>query len=276
MIDSFTTPYVEAYSSWSTCQRWHPGETHETQFIDAATSYSLWLILEGTVEVRAGDREWRVNPGHAFLFPLAVHRRITTPDGAEWLSIGLQGMLYGKIDLFRDVKPPLMWLPSEPDRATLETWMRQLTSRESSSASHDRLIRQGLARAIIGLSAGSLGISLELSESHRAMPGWLESVLREVQENPGVSIVALAGIAKYSQAQFRRVFAQWMGMSPHDYVQSFRMRLAMHLLASTDMPVASIADRLGFASAEHFSRLFSRTYGSPPNRSRKMMNSHLI
>ncbi|WP_240662243.1 AraC family transcriptional regulator [Streptomyces sp. WAC 06738] len=54
------------------------------------------------------------------------------------------------------------------------------------------------------------------------------------------------------------------GCSPKDFVLGTRLNTAKDLLATTDLKVAAIARRIGYADPGHFTRLFTRRVGVPP------------
>jgi AraC-like DNA-binding protein len=56
-----------------------------------------------------------------------------------------------------------------------------------------------------------------------------------------------------------------MGISPMQYVQHLRLEEAKRLLRSTDLPIAEIAEQVGFADALYFSRLIHRESGVSPS-----------
>ncbi|MFQ8693002.1 MAG: helix-turn-helix domain-containing protein [Blautia hansenii] len=58
-------------------------------------------------------------------------------------------------------------------------------------------------------------------------------------------------------------------MSLTDYVTNLRISYAKTLLAKTDVPIKSIAERCGIADIHYFTRLFKRICGMTPNAYRK-------
>jgi len=60
----------------------------------------------------------------------------------------------------------------------------------------------------------------------------------------------------------RRLAAQELGFA--DLVEATRAQLACDLLRDSDLPIAEIAARVGYATPASFSRWFSRTIGEPP------------
>lgn len=85
------------------------------------------------------------------------------------------------------------------------------------------------------------------AEFHRPL------LLEEVAADQGVSV-----------RHFRRLFRQSYGLSPHQFVVHRRIRLACDLLEKTDLPLAEVALRCGFADQGHLGRQFKKSLGCPP------------
>ena len=68
---------------------------------------------------------------------------------------------------------------------------------------------------------------------------------------------------------FRRCFREYNGMAPLEYQIALRIRRAMHLLTSTNIPVGQIASETGFKTAAYFSKFFHERTGSSPTQLRR-------
>ena len=79
-----------------------------------------------------------------------------------------------------------------------------------------------------------------------------------------VSLAALATTVGLSPYHFARLFKQSTGRSPHQYVIDHRITQAKHLLATTELPIATIAYQVGFASQSHLARHFRQRTGVTP------------
>ena len=74
-------------------------------------------------------------------------------------------------------------------------------------------------------------------------------------------IAASVGMSPY---HFAREFKQATGLPPHQYIIKRRIAQAKSLLAQTDLAIAEIAYRVGFASQSHFTTLFGKHTGTTP------------
>jgi len=84
---------------------------------------------------------------------------------------------------------------------------------------------------------------------------------------PGIGAIAAA--LHISPRQLQRDFLACTGLSPVAYLQMLRLSEANMLLASTTLPIGTIAARLGYANAAHFSAAFRRLYHCTPSQIRE-------
>ncbi len=83
------------------------------------------------------------------------------------------------------------------------------------------------------------------------------------------SIGAIAQALHISPRQLQRDFLACTGLSPVAYLQMLRLSEANMLLASTPLPIGTIAAQLGYANAAHFSAAFRRLYHCTPSQIRE-------
>lgn len=83
-----------------------------------------------------------------------------------------------------------------------------------------------------------------------------------------ISIAATAREAGVSPSGLRQHFVARRGQPPQAALQAVRVRRALDLLRTSDLTLPVIADRCGFASASHLSRVIKSETGSSPGRLR--------
>ncbi|TMR95004.1 GlxA family transcriptional regulator [Nonomuraea basaltis] len=84
---------------------------------------------------------------------------------------------------------------------------------------------------------------------------------------------ALADAAGVSERHLTRLFLKHLEQTPGRYVRQARTEAAAHLLTSTSLPMASIAVRCGFGTAETLRQAFIDRYGISPSRYRLTQSS---
>ena len=103
-------------------------------------------------------------------------------------------------------------------------------------------------------------------------------VLRALEQDPDLSIEALADRACLSLYHFHRVFTAVAGETPGEMCRRLRMQRAAWQLCYTDASVTTIALGAGLASSQAFAKAFRRHYGCTPGEFRrdKSKNGHLL
>lgn len=84
--------------------------------------------------------------------------------------------------------------------------------------------------------------------------------------------IRIEDVARYnhlSETHFRRVFSEYMNMSPLEYINTVRIRTACEHLKKTDASVAEIAGKCGFTTLSTFNRNFKHIMGETPVEWRK-------
>jgi AraC-like DNA-binding protein len=80
-----------------------------------------------------------------------------------------------------------------------------------------------------------------------------------------VTLTELASVAGLSPFHLARVFRANVGLPPHAYLESVRVREAQRLIRD-GRPLAEVAHRVGFADQSHFTHRFRRLVGVTPGR----------
>lgn len=112
-----------------------------------------------------------------------------------------------------------------------------------------------------------------------AEPNWLAGALdpqiglalSAIHRDPGHdwTVEELARACNLSRSAFAARFVARVGTPPATYLAHVRLDAATNLLRGTSLPVALIAENVGYASEAAFSRAFKHRYGTPPARWRQ-------
>lgn len=97
----------------------------------------------------------------------------------------------------------------------------------------------------------------------RAVQDWILSHLHEPLDLSGMALRAAM-----SERNFRRVFRKEVGDSPQAFVERARLEAARRLLEDGDLPLKSIAGRVGFGSEQPMRKLFLKHLGVTPSEYR--------
>jgi AraC-like DNA-binding protein len=99
-------------------------------------------------------------------------------------------------------------------------------------------------------------------ESRRDIPPRVSEVMAYIDNHfaEAPSIDVLADHVGMSASHLHARFRQFVAMTPHQYVIRRRMRSARHRLATTMVPIKSIASEVGYANTESFCRAFKQHF----------------
>jgi AraC-like DNA-binding protein len=122
-------------------------------------------------------------------------------------------------------------------------------------------------------------LRLYMNEAHEGRTGWLAGVsdricgaaLAAMHKSPAQAwtLEELARAANTSRSVLAERFHLLVGSSPMQYLTQWRMLLAANLLSRGNLPLARIAEDVGYQTDTAFSRAFRREFGEPPAAWRK-------
>lgn len=104
--------------------------------------------------------------------------------------------------------------------------------------------------------------TLNVQQSHR-----LAFVIRFIRENLSepLSIEELARKVHMSESNFHRVFKNELGVSPVQFINNERIKLATSLLQDAELSIKEVYLEAGFNSLSYFNRLFKRENHMSPS-----------
>ena len=82
----------------------------------------------------------------------------------------------------------------------------------------------------------------------------------------------IAAAGHVSRSKCCQIFRRFMGQTPIEYVNTYRLKRSRDLLLETEKSVTEIALACGFNHLSYFSRIFFQAFGATPSefRARRM------
>ncbi|ABR91701.1 transcriptional regulator [Janthinobacterium sp. Marseille] len=214
---------------------------------------------------------------HALLRPLSSHQSVTTlvvggkQQGIVTVCGEIRVKLPGGADLFTLLNEPLIARFS--DANGLRDQFAMLLAESARPGIGSLVLTEALLKQCLVLALR------RWVESDSSPLPWLAAVgdtrlsraLHAIFEQPAIAytVDSLAMIAGMSRSAFAAAFQRAFGQSPMSLVRLVRLRRAGELLITTALPVAEVANRVGFSSRSNFSLAFSQLYGLDPSRFRR-------
>lgn len=167
--------------------------------------------------------------------------------------------------------PPLIHV--SPDTTPSDEWLASTICHTAAEASRPMPgSRSMLPRLTELMFIEILRKHMQVLPAHEV--GWLAAfkdpvagaALKSLHARPldDWSVASLAREVGVSRTVLAQRFRHFLEQPPIRYLADWRLQLAAQQLKSTDLPVKSVADRIGYESEAAFSRAFKRRFGLPP------------
>lgn len=231
-------------------------------------NYVLHIVAEGKGQLRRDGKTWDVEKNQAFLLRPGQETVYQADLADPWIYswIGFHGYLSEKLiqsmgftreqDVIR-VK----------DAALLTGYIdAMMDHRELTFAHH--LKRSAYLELLLGEIIGSCEApEKEKSFSEERYVNLAAEYILEHYAEP-VRISDIAGRIGVNRSYLASLFKKEMGVSPQEFLISFRLRKAAELLSETDLPVRAVSSMVGYPDSMTFSKAFKQKYGMNPSHFR--------
>lgn len=241
----------------------------------------LHIVESGHVRLTAGKLRVELAPGDVVLVPRPLQRTLAPPPRPSRLPARL---LSGELEFSSPDHPLLPALPAVVHvPCALVQGNPEFGAQIASLAAELEHTQHG-SQALIARITDILFIHvmrLSPPPAQAECPsGWLRGlhdprlspVLAAMHSAPGHAwtLQSLAKLAGQSRSAFAAHFAAGMGEPAMTYLARWRMFRARCLLREGDLPLAAIADQIGYGSSTAFSLAFAREHGSSPGAFRAL------
>ncbi|MBA3847258.1 MAG: helix-turn-helix domain-containing protein [Planctomycetes bacterium] len=230
--------------------------------------WELYLQLDGDSRWWAADspRERHVQPGDLFAAPPGIaHGMVAHAKGRSarnhyaFAAIDLRTVFARHPDLASS------WLPGISVHASgdgaLSAAFRQLVHESWLRRRH----RAAALRVLVDhlVIAATRVIGRDHGEVTTCVHPAVDEARRLIDARPGErwTLRALGDAVGMSPHHLARRFAAIVGEAPHRYLLRARIDRAKELLRDSDLPITDLALDLGFATSQHFARVFRVSSG---------------
>jgi DNA-binding response OmpR family regulator len=96
---------------------------------------------------------------------------------------------------------------------------------------------------------------------------FMDQVIQTLEEelaNPAFDVTMMVGRLHMGHSTVLRKLKALTGMSPVDYIRSYRMQKAAYIFQKEKLPVSEVSYRVGYADPKYFSKCFTKEFGKTP------------
>ncbi|MFD0671087.1 helix-turn-helix domain-containing protein [Cohnella sp. GCM10027633] len=236
--------------------------------------FEICYVMGGEGEYMDDGNLYPLAPGDHFCSRPGVTHQIRTDEGLFLLYVAFE------LDLSRTVPEAISqfdemsvhgvpWVREPVPGPTALLWQSLLLHDSPGGA----LQEPSLQLAICAL-LHSFPALFGPASSNRAAGRRASSLLRQAKLFIGDNIAspltlsAVAGYLNVSERHLSRLFNDGIKESFTQYVRAERVRQAAKWLATSELPIKEIAEKVGFGSVHYFTRSFAREKQMPPGQYR--------
>ncbi|MFK7772989.1 MAG: helix-turn-helix domain-containing protein, partial [Saprospiraceae bacterium] len=114
----------------------------------------------------------------------------------------------------------------------------------------------------------ALPVEIEIQEAIQIEDAFIKKVKKIIEENYSDEDFALPQLCqkiRMSRSQLFRKMKTLVDTSPSDFIRTYRLEKAKHLLQITEMNVSEVSWEVGFKDVSHFSKAFQSAFGYLPS-----------
>lgn len=248
----------------------YPPQVHPTRYLfniengRILNEYQLLYITKGRgmFSSESSGRS-QVKEGYMFLlFPGEWHTYRPDPEtGWNEYWIGFDGRIMDEWvkDGFFHKESPVFNIGLNEEIIAL--YKRAIIIAEAQEANYQQ--------ALSGIACNLVSMALYLSRNRDFNKSDVASQMNQakiaVHENiSAITPEELARITCMSYSKFRKIFKEYTGFAPSQYIQEVRITMAKELLTNTSKSIKEIAIELGYENKDYFFTVFKKVTGNTP------------
>mgnify|MGYP000848147052 CR=1 FL=1 len=261
-------------------QQINPPTHHPTRYLFSSkkgrilNEYQLLYISEGRGQfISANQKKIPINAGNMFLlFPNEWHNYAPlTETGWNEYWIGFEGVnMDARVEnRFFSKEEPIF-------NVGINTEIIELYRKAIDVAQQQQVGFQQMLGGIVNHLMGIMYSHHKLSAfKNLNVTNQIENAKRIIYEqfSDSISPEEIAEQVNMSYSWFRKVFKEYTGLTPYQYVQEIRIQKSKELSATTQFNSQEIAFKVGFENSDYFCTAFKKRTRYTPIQYRRMIRS---
>lgn len=230
--------------------------------------YCFVLTVDGTLIYEELNRAPIIlTPGNLLIIYPGLKHKLLKPKGKAFFS----SIYHNLTDQYNKTNEVRYQLTPEPDLiypvAGKNPHLVEQFQRVSYYYYGNTVFRESMMSCI----AKEIWLSLfehqvEKQEIPRRLTAMLDYLTDNFDKNVGRK--ELSEVFFLSPGHINKMFHNYLGKSPSQYILELKIHKARELLEDTFLTIAEISDKLGFYDSFHFSKIFKKSIGVSPKRYR--------
>lgn len=216
--------------------------------------YQLLYTLGGSGHCFINGNTYELKAGRmAFLPPHVPHEYHSMSHNWETLYITFHG---SGMNGFFNFEPAVWTVPKGFD---FSAWYHKLYALKQQPQCYKQT-----SIALYAMLLELKDYTEPVSAAARKKMHLLTRALHRMTEDTAVSLRDIVQDLHVSEAYFCRIFKEYTGFRPFEYINLLKIQKAKELLKNSDLDIREIAAQAGYESHSYFSMLFKRCTGMTP------------
>lgn len=237
-------------------------------------SYAALAFYTGGRSRVDQNGEWTLGEGDVLIVPAGEPHRMLEMRGVEYWGLSFcvpcfaadgAGSLLAPFERVRDGAAAVVHIPSARHEY-LQALFRELEENSGTTRGPSDTL-DAIQRSLLTLVLAEVSRAAGPPEPRRAARGGVVvDALRFIERNclGRLTLQEIAAAVGRSPTYVTAALTQATGRSAGDWITSGRMAEARRLLLHSDERIDVVAERVGYADATHFIRMFRREHGATP------------
>lgn len=231
--------------------------------------YLIHYVLSGKGIFRFHDKEYKLEAGYGFLIQpneLAFYQADEKePWSYLWVGFGGSRAEEYLTSMGLSARHPIFACDRDEE---LYAIVRDMMEHNTFGMAND-LRRNGQMSVFLSVLAESAGV-VEKEEEDKGNQ-YVKKAVSFIQSNycNPIKVTDVADYVCINRSYLYTLFQNYLGMSPQQFLTTFRITKARELLDSTSYPIESIALSCGYSDALVFTKAFHAMKGMSPSQYRK-------
>ena len=244
-----------------------------------STANELIFIMNGSMRLAFNDESYQIFPGDISLLPANTVHREEFSDKINLDTFFVHFHWKHHEQFFKVVNNNNIKHLSPDVRFEVHTIINSLRA-ITNLRNDNRLLAQArlnLLLTIIYCDIERHSSSLVEQESAKR-----QCLIRQAKSymnanfSKNISLDDVADYLKVSKFYISRVFKSETNLSLFEYLNDYRMRIALQLLQEGRLYISEIAEQTGFSDRKYFSKVFRKFYGEAPTKYSKVQQTKSV
>ncbi len=215
--------------------------------------WEIVLNVSGTGKTKIGNQEYEFGPGTVFVVPPNVGHSKTSENGFEDIFIGVDSINF-------DTKNKSVFAQDDEEK-TIEmliyTIIRVFHKKEGNHAAILDTLAQSVCNFILGRAKSE-------KEKNSDVELFINDLIINYTDS-NFTVGEAMSRTNYNKDHFRRIFKEYTGTTPVEYLTKLRIGCAKNMLKSNNgRKIKEIAFESGFSDYLYFAKVFKKYTGKTP------------